>query len=162
MRKNLKTQENKFAKLIGYISFIVMILFSCNKKEDRIKLMGRFNEEYEVDYRKDTIRIIFKNLESNFEDSLVCVKKLNDFYEIDNNDKRVFFSVNKDTVYSINDKGFTYKTEIKKVDKTVFKTSTILTNDMQEEVLLSSIFYDENYRIIKIEKQGLFTFYPQN
>lgn len=148
-------------KLRMYILFILFATFvSCSKK-DNVKFTSNVPEEYEINYSKDTMKIVFKYLKSNTIDTLVYAKIANDFFEIDKNRKNLFFSTSKDTLFSINDGSFLYKTEIKKNKDLSFKTSTILVNDLGKEVLLSSFYYDKNYRILKIEKQATAIFLPQ-
>ncbi len=161
--KNLKRQKrNNLIRFNVFIPCILILFISCNKN-NKVKFASSFPEEYEVDYSKDTIRIVFKHLKSKITDTLVCAKLGNDFFEVDkSNNKNLFLSTNKDTLYSVNDDGSSYKTEIKKVNDSSFKTSTILVNDLGSEVLLSSIYYDKNYKILKIEKQGTVIFLPQN
>ncbi|MDN3606368.1 hypothetical protein [Kaistella yonginensis] len=150
----------KLRKYILYVLFA--ILMSCSKK-DNVKFTSNFPEEYEVNYSKDTIKIVFKHLKSKTIDTLIYAKMGNDFFEVDKkNSKKLFFSTSKDTLYSINDGSFLYKTKIKKNKDLSFKTSTILVNDLGKEVILSSFYYDKDYRILKIEKQqATIIFLPQ-
>jgi len=47
-----------------------------------------------------------------------------------------------------------YKVEIKKINGSKFITSYYLFDEMRGKVFLSSIEYDENYKIFKIVKGG--------
>ena len=113
-------------------------------------------ERYEIEYNKDTIKVFSIQL-SNHIETEKYININNEFYDVKN--KKLFLSINRDTLYTEILDGFLYKTEIKNNNNS-FKTSTYLIDNHGKESLLTTFYYDKNYRIEKIEKTDLISFTP--
>ncbi|MCT4174839.1 hypothetical protein HZP56_17905 [Elizabethkingia anophelis] len=114
-------------------------------------------ERYEIEYNKDTIKVFSIQL-SNHIETQKYININNEFYDVKN--KKLFLSINRDTLYTEILDGFLYKTEIKNNNNNSFKTSTYLIDNHGKESLLTTFYYDKNYRIEKIEKTDLISFTP--
>lgn len=154
--------NNFFLKHKNGILLLLMIICTACNKADKVKFINTsLPEEYDIYYSKDSIKVIFNNLNTLQTDTAIYVKSENNFFEENNGNKKLFFSVNKDTVYSENDGSFFYKTEIKKNNDSSFKTSTILINDLGKESVLSTFYYNKHYKILRIEKPDAVVFIPE-
>lgn len=147
--------NNNKIKSISFF-WLLFLFISCSKK-NKIKLTGKVVERYEIEYNKDTIKVFSIQL-SNHIETEKYININNEFYDVKN--KKLFLSINRDTLYTEILDGFLYKTEIKNNNNNSFKTSTYLIDNHGKESLLTTFYYDKNYRIEKIEKTDLISFTP--
>ncbi len=102
----LITHIFEYYKLL--ICFICLISCSDNKTIFETKN----SEKYEVEYKKDTILI------SNLKDNSIMLEKYvkgnHGYFFIKNDQKKLFLSTSKDTIFDNNDEFLTYATKIKK------------------------------------------------
>ncbi|PUB24726.1 hypothetical protein C8J95_1204 [Elizabethkingia sp. YR214] len=148
-------KNNNKIKSISFF-WLLFLFISCNK-ENKIELTGKVVGKYEIEYHKDTIKVFSIQL-SNHIETEKYININNEFYDVKN--KKLFLSINRDTLYTEILDGFLYKTEIKKNNNNSFKTSTFLIDNHGKESLLTTFYYDKNYRIAKIEKTDLISFTP--
>jgi hypothetical protein len=80
----------------------------------------------------------------------------NDFYYSEKKgSKSLMFSTKKDTVFEEeNENELNYLYEIKKVSNNCFKTTCIYVNEYDEKHVFQMIYYDKDYKIFKIVRNG--------
>lgn len=137
--------------------FCLIFLISCNK-DNKVIFETKNNEKYEVEYKKDTILI--SNIKNGEIVSEKYIKGNIGYFLIENNQKKLFLSTSKDTIFDNNDEFLNYKTKIKKIAKNEFETSTILINDIGSTTLTKFI-YNKDYKLLKIQKSTLNEFSPK-
>lgn len=146
-------------KNVKFYNFLIIIfcLVACNDKKNVFE--AKISEEYEVEYKRDTIFISNRNIANNEIVSENYVKGEYGYYLVTNNQKKIFLSISKDTIFDNNNEFSTYVTKISKTGKNQFETSTILVND-RDSILLTKFIYDQNYKILKIQKNSTIEFKP--
>ena len=146
-----------FKKNIIFYNFLIIIFCAVACSDKKNVFEAKINEKYEVEYKRDTIFISNINIANNEIVSENYVKGKYGYYIVTNNQKKLFLSISKDTIFDNNNEFSTYLTKIKKIDKNQFETSTILVND-RDSMLLTKFIYDQNYKILKIQKYNTIEF----
>ncbi|MFA7688218.1 MAG: hypothetical protein WCY25_10180 [Moheibacter sp.] len=92
-----------------YIIVFLLLFFSCEKNKS--KLIADYKKDLTIYYKKDSILIDYGEgeLEKYF-------KINNEYYLIEDNKKKLFFSTLSDTIYYDIHEEFRYKVEIKKIN----------------------------------------------
>lgn len=140
MKKNLKKNVLK--------TIFFICLFSCNKKDD-INLNDKNHNLFTYKYRKDTIFLTIKDNMNNIGKE-TFIKINNDYYE-NGDTQKLFFSTSKDTIIYNNQGSDVYKIKITKKQDNIYQTISIMENYLGEEIILRSFYYDNKYRILKVE-----------
>lgn len=136
--------------------FIINIVQSCTKK--KITLKAAKDDIIEVIYYKnDSIDLEVKGIyEKAYIKKGIFINIDNDFYYSEKKgSKSLMFSTKKDTVFEEeNENELNYLYEIKKVSNNSFKTTCIYVNDYGEKHIFQMIYYDKDYKIFKIVRNG--------
>lgn len=141
------------------IVFLFLSTISCSK--DEIVLKAEISDAYSILYKKDTIFISLKSNQNKLSDSDTLVKLNDNYYFIEDGEKKLFFSTLSDTIYFDESEGDKYKVEITKLKNSKsFQTSYYLINHLDVQVILSTFYYDKNYRINKIQRGGTINYVP--
>ena len=152
MRSFIQNRRN-LLKLLSTVVFLI-ILVTC--KDDKVILTADVPKDYTVRYKKDTI--ILHNEDNPEMEKFIKIN--NEYYLFENGKKKLFFSTITDSIYTDEQDGDVYKVEINKLDNSTFKTSYYLINHLDQKIILSSFFYDVNYKLLKIQKGGTIDYKP--
>lgn len=140
-------KKNLIKNVLKTIFFIC--LFSCNKKDDMINLNDKNHNLFTYKYRKDTIFLTIKDNMNNIGKE-TFIKINNDYYE-NGDTQKLFFSTSKDTTIYSNQGSDVYKIKITKKQDNIYQTTSIMENYLGEEIILRNFYYDNKYRILKVE-----------
>lgn len=124
-------------------------------KENNIKSAAKNDIIEVIYYKNDSIDLEVKGIyEKAYVKTGTIINIDNDFYYSEKNgSKSLMFSTKKDTVFECKNE-LNHIIEIKKVSDNSFKTTLTYVNDFEEKFISQIIYYDKDYKILKIFRNG--------
>lgn len=130
---------------------LVLILLSC--KKEKVTLSTNIKQRIDVNYYSDSIIIDTRDALNKEVGQITKYLKIDGEYfgisYLNINDKYLFFSTCRDTVY-VRNEFIKYEIHIEKVNENLYRTTQFSINNFGRKDWKSEFYYDKNYKITKI------------
>lgn len=132
---------------------------SCVKKHNHF--VANLFEEYEITYFGDSINMKKIDLRKHKIEVSNYIKKNSEYYIIHKEDTILNLSTINDTVVYFDFDFNKYMVRIEKITPTLYKSSNYYIDNKYGNTLLSTLYYNDNYEIVKFEKLLNVDFLPE-